>query len=217
MPTLPRPTGASTPPATATEEEPLEDEVIVEEESAAGDPVETEEPPAEEPEPEEEEVETSESDPSELPTASQVKVGEPVKIRVESLILPAELEKTKYWIGTTDDSPLQNAVVGGISFPAFTGTLSHDKRLLPIRPNTKGAVVELSDQEVAHIVKRLEVLCIRRIGSASAYLVSRTQRNFTPRVGDVPLAKFVFMIKLGDTPPSYDWRKNVPENMLHGG
>lgn len=117
-----------------------------------------------------------------------------------------------YWLGTMPNCPLQNIVLGGVSFPSFTGVLRYaPKTLDPIYPETRGAVVKLSSRELKVILDRVPLYFVRRRGSQVS-IVSKTSRQFRPAAGDVPVAAYLYLVRLSDAMP-IDWRRRTPEPM----
>jgi hypothetical protein len=138
--------------------------------------------------------------------------GEPMKVRFEETQVEKDLEtRDLFWVGTTPDSPIQN-VTCGIRFPAFTGQLDYDGKGEPVIPNSRGALIRLSPAEVKLVLKRVPLYVVRARGRTS-FVVSKAQKAYVPNPGDVPLAKFLYMVRLEERMP-IGWRSSTPEPML---
>jgi len=147
--------------------------------------------------------------------ASELDLGGAVTIPREELeaeIFEAEPETFRFWIGTKATSPIQNATVGGVTFPSFTGALRHTAKLEPIIPRTRGIVVDLSEADVGRIVKAVKNRVVRSSGR-TAYILSRSSARYRPAPGDQPLAGHLYMVKIGERMP-LDWREHEPPSML---
>lgn len=119
--------------------------------------------------------------------------------------------KTRFWVGTTKDCPLQS-VVAGITFPRFTGSFQYDAHGNPIIPPNPGGEAMLTADKIEDVKARVARAVIRWRGN-TAVLVSTGSSRYTPSTKDEPLGKYVFMVRVGAMMPT-DWRKRIPPTLI---
>lgn len=125
---------------------------------------------------------------------------------VVKVVAQAKQPRKAWWVGTLAGAPVENVTVGGISFPRRTDLVGTDGDGQTTRSSRPGAIVHLTDAEVARIHKALPnkvVRSIRRpdgtVSRAALYDVRGTPDvPFSPGEGDEPLARFVFMQRVPD-------------------
>lgn len=107
-------------------------------------------------------------------------------------IPPAEPSEI-YHVGTRRGSPLQNATIGGISFPEYSGgTLTND-------PKRQGARVRLTPSRVKAIQKNIGTRVVRWAGEGKerrGTVLSTLSDGFVPVAGDEPLAKYLYCVRV---------------------
>jgi len=155
---------------------------------------------------------------SKTTTSGRTSSGDPTGLVPEKLTLHGsrvqEPEvRTPYWIGTTDDCPRQTVHAGGFDFPRALGKLT-DERGEPATGLLRGRIVQMTAEEVKLVKQRIAERVVRSGGARRDVLSIRgsVDRPYRPRAGDEPLAKFVYMIRLGSDLP-YNWRELPPETM----
>lgn len=138
---------------------------------------------------------------------------QPVRIDGSEASIPLPSPRHPYWLGTTDDSPLQTVTAGGVEFPRALGKLT-DERGDPLTNLQRGRIAKLTDDEVALVRQRIAERVVRISGQRRMVLSVRGQRDypFQPEAGDIPLGRFVYLIRLGDNLP-HDWRERPPTTM----
>jgi hypothetical protein len=133
-----------------------------------------------------------------------------VTVKVEPLgeDSDANAPRTRYWMGTTPKSPIQNITAGGQSFPRFSGTPVFDARGQPDRDLTLGTYNELTAKQVETVKHAVAARIVRRIGSGDdrrAIVMMRDAPSYRVEPGDEPLAKYVYMAACArgeELPPS---------------
>lgn len=87
-----------------------------------------------------------------------------IKIDVASVPFAAAPPTKRYWVGVMPDAPLDNASAGPITFLKFKGSvpLSENERKFDLsKPHTYGDVIELTDDMLAVIRKRVANKVVR--------------------------------------------------------
>lgn len=128
----------------------------------------------------------------------------PLFISPSSLPVPEAEPKTFYWCGVTEDCPRQVIHAGGFDFPAYT------QKQVPIGDST--TETKLSDDRFAGRIHAMTQRAVRKCLDGIATRIVRPSvpnpeirsiegskvRKHVPEVGDVPLAKFVYMVEVED-------------------
>lgn len=132
--------------------------------------------------------------------------------------LPTEEVREKYWIGTRENSPFQNVCMGGQTFHRYTEIMQPgvDGREQVGMVRQHGLVVGLTAEEVAYIKEQVARHVIRRLGAQNYILDIKDEnpvRKYAKNKNDVPLAHFLYMVKVKDSMPS-EWRRFTPPSML---
>lgn len=138
------------------------------------------------------------------------------KMSLDSLADVIPDEKKPYWVGLSDDCPLNNCVVGGVElcksmvYRPFTNKSNPFEDDVP----TRGKVLWLTDQQVLSFNKWIRGAIIRREGKnldrAEAYNILQHKPNskqeileikpwFNKRKGDELLVKYIWFIELDST------------------
>ena len=102
----------------------------------------------------------------------------------------------KYFIGTQENSPLQNITVGGICFHRYTESVSVEESGETLRNRQLGQIITLKDKQVEKIKKSAAEKFIRsnRIGR-NPKIVSKDGR-YEADDFDQPVGKFVYMVDI---------------------
>ena len=144
----------------------------------------------------------------------------------------------RYWLGLTEDCPLQDATCGGHSIPKWTGQLMRD----PDDPNAwalgheprLGQIYDLHPDEVERIVAAVKARVVRILGASrdeskyadapgmsprrvrrgQLYLVDHP--HYTAMPGDRPLSEFAYIVPLPGLLPQ-DWRLTTPATLVPSG
>lgn len=165
-----------------------------------------------------------------------------IKIDVEQMAFSEAPPARRYWVGVRTSAPFDNVTKGGITFLKFKGVLpmSDAGRIDLALPHERGDVVEITDQQLALVKKRVANMVIRTgratevrkdaIGNNVA--VERTivagrvtldsvvhvgpekgrTVNYRPEERDVPLGHYLYMVPVYERMPT-NWRTEEPEPM----
>ena len=122
-----------------------------------------------------------------------------------------EKEVTRaYWCGTLPNSPRQNVVLGGVTFCKGMGPTDEQGRL----HGPPGSIVHLTAGALQR-VKDAVMDRVVHVSGARRSVVTRAARTFRTQPGDVPLAKYLYMIDVEEA-ASVDpigWRAALPTPM----
>ena len=140
--------------------------------------------------------------------------GESIKLEAGAVPVPDHFPSARYWLGTTANCPIQNVSIAGVTFHSFTGRMTHDSKLRPILPETRGMVVELTDDKIQEIIARAKKHFVRSRGS-TAYLVQSNSRGYRAMPGDVPVARYLYIQRTASA-KVLDWRRTEPAPMIEG-
>lgn len=162
-------------------------------------------------------------------TNSKPARGSAVKVKTNLPKAEGRVATTRYWIGTTPECPIQNVTVGGVSFPRFRGNPVFDQPGgAPDREIVHGAMVQLTEEQVALVAAGVRIRCIRiyspttdenivdnetvRRKVTSAHMLMTDSASYRPAPEDVPLARFLYMHRLDDMSAA-DLSRFPPETM----
>ncbi len=157
-----------------------------------------------------------------------------IKIKAASFPEPdPEGETEEYFIGTLAGCPFQNVAVAGVNFPLFTGRASFDDKARILDGSVaRGALALLTDAQADAVVESVRRKMIRPVGEEQTRFVPRLEPGDGPAVavmrqrgqivnidgaakpkpGDIPLAKFLYMIPTSGL--DFKGRDREPEPML---
>ena len=136
-----------------------------------------------------------------------------VSIAPAGMNIPDAEPTALYHVGTRRGSPLQNATIGGISFPLFTkGALIGENKV-------QGARVRLTPSQIAKIQLGLATKVVRwssvpGSGERRGTVLSANGIGYQPEVGDEPLAKHLYCLKVPDEQVAEEAQE--PASMLVG-
>ena len=118
--------------------------------------------------------------------------------------MPEVEPKRFYWCGVTEDCPRTVIHSGGFDFPAFT----QRQELLPgSETETRladaqyaGRIHAMTELSVRKCLDGIKTRIVRRTGKRSEVrsIEGSRVRKHVPEAGDVPLAKFVYMVEVED-------------------
>lgn len=117
-----------------------------------------------------------------------------------------------FLVGVTDDCPFQN-VTCGITFPKFLGAYTglNDKKE-PLLPDTRGAIVHLTDEEFEMVKRKVSNTVVRSAGKI-AILKVKSSKRYRPMPGDLPVGQYLYMRRIGEG-MRYDFNGEQPEPMV---
>jgi hypothetical protein len=146
-----------------------------------------------------------------------------VKVDFEAVRLAFEAPKPpprkKYWVGTLANCPHQNVYLEGVCFPRYVEKVSVDPDSRQTdRVKSLGQVYELTDEKVAAIIEKAKKSAVRFSGEDTAghrlgKIYDHGNPGFRVSEGDMPLACYVYMVRIGDLMPN-GWRDAYPEPMM---
>jgi len=149
--------------------------------------------------------------------ASSKKKTTAVKIKPIDLSPEITGKRTRYWVGTTPNCPLQNVHAGGICFPLFRGMPIFNDAGVPDRPLEYGNFADLTEYQVKNVCDGIRMRVLRIYGGDGDRLLGVADtEDVTPRQpqraqmfiadgkryhaapNDQPLARFVYMHRAED-------------------
>ena len=148
-------------------------------------------------------------------TSADARLPDAVEVEFTPEMEPPAPVTRRYWLGTTSDSPLQNIVLCGVSFPRYSQEipLNKDGEVDKAKPVVRGMRVQLTDDQVEAIKAAAVRVRVRRSGS-SASLVSSGSDKYRRRPGnDLPVGRYLFMLPIKSTMP-VDWDRRTPPPMI---
>lgn len=103
----------------------------------------------------------------------------------------------RYWLGTLDQSPIQNATVGGRSFPRTSYRLSWvDGERSARKFERRGAIEDLTDEQFAAIKKNAAEKFVRKTGRKAT--VVQPTGNRTRFATDEPLGTYLYCLPIDE-------------------
>lgn len=163
--------------------------------------------------------------------AASIQKTTAVKIKPIDLSPEVAGERTRYWIGTTPDCPLQNVYAGGICFPLFRGNPNFSDQGVPDRTLDYGNFVDLTEQQVENVKTGVKIRVLRMFGGdpdritgvedtedttprrkRGARMFVADGKRYHPARSDEPLARYVYMHRADDL-RLVDMQNFPPENM----
>ena len=126
------------------------------------------------------------------------------------------VEALAYWVGCLPGCPVQNAIVGGISFPRKTQRVGEAGfGTLTARSDQKGAVAYLTAAQVKKVMHGARALVVRKKGGGAkarrillnadpAHFVSdkmnpgQKVREYVRQRGDIPIGCYIYMVPYDD-------------------
>lgn len=137
--------------------------------------------------------------------------GTPVKVKIEPAKFTPELPTSRYWVGLLPEFKHRDQVdVAGVSFQKIITPpkVSSDGSSY-YRPEYLGQFTSLSDEDVKRVTDRLVMKVVR-----GGHIVNLDNAHVKPQPGDEPLAKYLYMVRLGDGyTPNRDPNGERPEAM----
>lgn len=143
------------------------------------------------------------------PEESSVAVADPeiesaVAVTVEVPNAPPET-RSRWWIGTMPDSPIQNAAVGGQVFPRVTDKVDVDRNSgETMRSPLRGEIVMLTEKQIEHIKTQVVKKYVRGNGARASVVVddsdpkdrlAKTDSRFRYNPAtDTPLARCLYLM-----------------------
>ena len=144
----------------------------------------------------------------------------PLTLTPQEIVIPSQRPTSPYWCGVTKDCPVQTVHAGGLDFPKFIQKHEDDETRPGRRKLTNvkeyGRVHHLTQDEVDKAMTTLKNKVVRTITSVSEERLhggkpqevecsrhfihdmrGTYNRPFAARPGDVPLGRYVYMIRLG--------------------
>lgn len=151
------------------------------------------------------------------------KVG-PLTLTPQEIAIPSQRPAFPYWCGVTKDCPVQTVHAGGLDFPKFIQMHEEDEtrpgRMKLTNVRQYGRVHELTQDQVDKAMITLKNKIIRTVTSVSVEKLPNGKfqdveksrhfihdmrgtynRPFSARPKDVPLGRYVYMIRLGEGRP----------------
>ena len=103
----------------------------------------------------------------------------------------------RYWLGTLDQCPLQNATIGGRTFHRRTDKGYHvEGERMPRKIERRGALEWLTDEQVAKIKDASRRKFVRRVGDSARVVQPRPG---APRyASDDPIGMYLYCIPVED-------------------
>jgi hypothetical protein len=143
-----------------------------------------------------------------------------IKIDVEKVsvqpVVPAD--RDRFWIGVIDSSPYDRVDVAGVTFQKMTDPPRH-RNGEQYRDVTRGNIASLSAQEVELVKKRVVLKWFQGYREKEGriyggFIRSSENVGFVPSEWDLPIAKFLYMRRLGQGEnPSRSLSVPCPETM----
>lgn len=162
----------------------------------------------------------------EKPSASPIVAG--AALRIEPLAISLEkiqpVERSRFWCGTLPGCSHYNVALGtkvAVMFHRITEEVtSRDDPPETVRIPRKGQIFELSQEEVDGILLDVKRRVIRPSskrdtgdGGRVGFILRTDDATYRPREGDVPLACYIYMVKLSANMPD-GYREAFPPALL---
>jgi len=123
--------------------------------------------------------------------------------------VPKAEPKETYYMGTTDDSPIQNVVMGGKTFPSYHEEIKVEEAGGVTRIRKKGHFAPLTERQVNAVLTEVS----RHVVDKHNRIQKVDHESYRWDEKHKPLGQYLFMIKLGDSLP-IDWRENDPPTLI---
>jgi len=125
-------------------------------------------------------------------------------LSIEPKTLPSAKEETRlfYWCGVTPDCPRNVVHAGGFDFPAFVqkqeereGSEGTETMLSPTK--YAGTIHSMTEDAMKRCLEGIGNRIVRNAGPhRDVKMISGSRRPFFSMPGDVPLARYVYMIEV---------------------
>jgi hypothetical protein len=128
-------------------------------------------------------------------------------------------QKHAYWCGIVPGAPIHRAVLASITFSRDQGLLApkgQSGKYIMVDHVKRGQVHNLTLTHVELVLERAKLSVVRQFGNGRGSIVTKAgshSRPYRPRPNDVPLGKYLYMVRLGEDMPR-DWRESSPPPMV---
>lgn len=139
---------------------------------------------------------------------------EGIKVQWKPSMAPPAVSRTEFWLGVTDESPLQNIVLGcGILFPRYSREIPIDKDGNVVKgKETKGIRVRLTAEAVKSIEEYAAREVLRRVGVNTVQLDTKDSR-YERNANDLPVGCYIFAKRVTGHMP-VDWNLTDPSPII---
>lgn len=123
----------------------------------------------------------------------------PEKITVEKVVTakPKPVNLKLYWVGVTKECPTTQATPGGISFPLWGEMgIQYDENGIGTPRVIRGNQINLTEDQVKRVKTAVANSVVRAKGAPRGVIDIRD--NYVPMADDVPMARYCYMIPLGE-------------------
>lgn len=155
----------------------------------------------------------------EIPAPRRAGVAKPgsklraIKVPWKREMAPPPVERVEMWLGVTDESPLQNIVLGGLLFPRYSREIPLDKNGDVVKgKETRGIRVRITKESAKAIEEDCVRHVVRRVGVNAVTLDTKDHR-YERQANDLPIGCFLYAVEIHQRMP-VDWHVTTPAPII---